>query len=429
MQKIEFTGLRDQKVRLRHEIDARIMRVLDHGQFILGPEVRDFEAALTEYCGARHAIGCANGTDALQICLMTEGIGPGDAVLVPSFTYTATAEVILVLGAEPVFVDVDIATFNMDAADLPRALTEAQSRGLRPRAIIGVDLFGLPADWVAINAFAEAHGLAVIADAAQGFGAITAQGAHVGTLARYTTTSFFPAKPLGCYGDGGAVFTDDDELAAAMRSIRVHGQGKAKYETVRVGLNSRLDTLQAAILLAKISVFREETERRNSLADYFSTQLRAHLQVPEKPAGVTSAWAQYTLRVPQRDAVQLALSEAGVPTAIYYPLPMHLQPAYAAYGRGKGSLQVSEKLSGEVLSLPMNPYCTPEQASGLWRRWSTRLSPLSLPRSSQSASSFSSTVGGKMTEGQVETLYAKITDKSAVIGLIGMGYVGLPLWR
>lgn len=362
MNKIEFTGLKVQMSRLRSQINASIAQVLDHGQFIMGPEVREFEEALTEYCGARHAIACANGTDALQICLMAEGIGPGDAVLVPSFTYTATAEVILVLGAEPVFVDVDADSFNMDAADLPRALAEAQSRGLRPRAIIGVDLFGLPADWPAINAFADTHGLTVIADAAQGFGAITAAGAHVGTLARYTTTSFFPAKPLGCYGDGGAVFTENDELAAVMRSICVHGQGKAKYETVRVGLNSRLDTLQAAILLAKISIFREETDRRNALAEYYSTHLRDHVQVPEKPAGVTSAWAQYTLRVPQRDAMQRALSEAGVPTAIYYPLPMHLQSAYAAYGGGKGSLAVSEQLSGEVLSLPMNPYCEPEEA-------------------------------------------------------------------
>ena len=362
MQKIEFTGLGPQMVRLRSQIDDNISRVLNHGQFIMGPEVREFEAALTDYCGARHAIGCANGTDALQICLMAAGIGAGDAVLVPSFTYTATAEVILVLGAEPVFVDVDADTFNMDPHDLGRAHAEAQSRGLRPRAIIGVDLFGLPADWSAINSFAAAHDLVAIADAAQAFGAINKEGQYVGTLAQYNTTSFFPAKPLGCYGDGGAIFTDDDELAAVMRSIRVHGQGKAKYETVRVGLNSRLDTLQAAILLAKIAIFREETERRNALADFYSKRLRSEVRVPEKPVGVTSAWAQYTLRVPQRDAMQRALAEAGVPTAIYYPLPMHLQPAYAAFGRGQGSLPASELLSQEVLSLPMNPYWSDDEA-------------------------------------------------------------------
>jgi UDP-2-acetamido-2-deoxy-ribo-hexuluronate aminotransferase len=362
---IPFTGLAVQAARLRETIDQNMAKVLDHGQFIMGPEVAEFEKALSAYCNAKHSIGVANGTDALQIALMALGIGAGDAVLVPSFTYTATAEVILVLGAQPVFVDVDPATFNIDPADLPRGLDEAKAKGLRPAAIIGVDLFGLPADWAAINAFAKTNGLSVIADAAQSFGAITAGGGSVGTLAELTTTSFFPAKPLGCYGDGGAIFTENDDLAVAMRSIRVHGQGKAKYETVRVGMNSRLDTLQAAVLLAKISVFREETERRNALADRYSEGLRGIVPVPEKPAGVTSAWAQYTIRVPNRDAVQKQLSEKGVPTAIYYPLPMHLQPAYQAFGKGEGSLANSEMLAREVISLPMNPYWDDQQAEAV----------------------------------------------------------------
>jgi dTDP-4-amino-4,6-dideoxygalactose transaminase len=363
MQKIEFTGLPVQAARLRSAIDRNIAAVLDHGQFIMGPEVKAFESSLSDYCGAKHAIGVANGTDALQICLMAIGVGPGDAVLVPSFTYTATAEVILVLGAEPVFVDVDPASFNLDPADLARALAEAKTRGLSAKAIIGVDLFGLPADWSAMLDFANAHALTVIADAAQSFGAVTADGRHVGTLAPLTTTSFFPAKPLGCYGDGGAVFTEDDDMAATMRSIRVHGQGKEKYETVRVGLNSRLDTIQAAVLLAKIAVFREETERRNALADFYSDHLRDVVAVPEKPAGVISAWAQYTIKVPHRDAFKKALGDQGVPTAIYYPLPMHLQPAYRQYGAGEGSLPVSEQLSRDVISLPMNPYWTPDEAA------------------------------------------------------------------
>lgn len=355
---VAFTGLEIQKQRLRDQIDQNIAAVLDHGQFIMGPEVKQFEGLLGEYCGARHNIAVANGTDALQICLMVHGIGAGDAVLVPSFTYTATAEVILVLGAQPEFVDVDPVSFNIDPADLERARLSAIAKGLKPRAIIGVDLFGLPADWAAINAYADQHDMRVIADAAQSFGAVTADGRHVGTLAQLTTTSFFPAKPLGCYGDGGAIFTDDDDLAARIRSIRVHGQGAAKYETVRIGVNSRLDTIQAAVLIAKIGIFREEVENRNRLADAYGEALAGAVAVPVKPAGVTSAWAQYTIKVDNRDAFQKELGASGIPTAVYYPLPMHLQPAYAAYGDGVGSLPVSEAMAKQVISLPMNPYWT-----------------------------------------------------------------------
>lgn len=356
---IAFTGLQIQAKRLRAQIDKNIAAVLDHQQFIMGPEVRSLEDELQKFCGAKHAIAVANGTDALQIALMAYGIGSGDAVLVPSFTYTATAEVILVLGATPIFVEVSEDSFNIDCEDLKLKIAAARERGANPKAIIAVDLFGLPADWEALNAIANAEGLALIADAAQSFGAVGASGQKVGTLAPITTTSFFPAKPLGCYGDGGAIFTDDDDLAQAMRSIRVHGQGKAKYETVRVGMNSRLDTIQAAVLLAKLEIFAEEIANRNALADAYHERLSGSVRTPKKPRDVISAWAQYTIIVPNRDQVQAQLSADGVPTAVYYPLPMHLQPAYAQYGDGLGSLPVSEKLSSEVVSLPMNPYWQP----------------------------------------------------------------------
>ncbi len=356
--KVAFTGLPAQADRLRSQIDLNIAKVLDHGQFIMGPEVAQFERKLEAFCGAKHAITVANGTDALQIALMAAKVGPGDAVYVPSFTYTATAEVILVLGARPVFVDVDPATFNIDCADLTRKIKATDRSKLTPKAIISVDLFGLPADSVALNVIAKEQGLFLISDAAQSFGAQNSAGRNVGTLAPVTTTSFFPAKPLGCYGDGGAIFTDDDDLAKAMRSIRIHGQGSAKYETVRVGMNSRLDTLQAAILLAKIDIFVEEIDNRNKLADRYSDALKDVVIVPAKPERTISAWAQYTLRVQHRDIFQGVLSAAGIPTAIYYPLPMHLQPAYREFGSGLGSLPASEQLSGEVISLPMNPYWT-----------------------------------------------------------------------
>lgn len=357
---VEFTGLTTQRERLRSTIDRNIGAVLDHGRFIMGPEVREFEEKLESFCGAKHAIGCANGTDALQIALMATGIGRGDAVLVPSFTYTATAEVILVLGATPVFVEVDGNTFNLSLEALEQAITKARADGLNPRAIMSVDLFGLPADCDAVAAIAEREDMVYISDAAQSFGARLADGRAVGTLAQITTTSFFPAKPLGCFGDGGAVFTDDDELAAAMRSIRVHGQGSAKYETVRVGMNSRLDTIQAAVLNAKIDIFAEEIANRNALADAYEKRLASIVATPKRPEGVVSAWAQYTIRVSQRDAIQAELNARRVPTAVYYPLPMHLQPAYASYGDGAGSMPLSEQLSREVLSLPMNPYWTSE---------------------------------------------------------------------
>jgi UDP-2-acetamido-2-deoxy-ribo-hexuluronate aminotransferase len=362
---MQFTGLTHQAALLREDIDKRIAKVLSHGQFIMGPEVSELETALAKRCGAKHCIAVANGTDALQIVLMAWEIGAGDAVLVPSFTYTATAEAILILGAIPIFVEIEENTFNISPDSIAKAIYAAKRRQLRPRAIIAVDLFGLPANYDALKRIAEEHDLHLMADAAQSFGAVTAEGKAVGKLAPVTTTSFFPAKPLGCYGDGGAIFADDDELATVIRSIRVHGQGREKYETVRVGMNSRLDTIQAAVLLAKLTVFSEEIANRNTLADSYSSRLANLVTVPEKPAGVTSAWAQYTIRVNDRDRVQKRLRDQQVPTAIYYPKPMHLQQAYINHGEGPGSLPISEQVSKEVLSLPMNPYYEEREAAAV----------------------------------------------------------------
>jgi len=353
---IPFVDLAAQYQSLKEEIDAGIQRVLDHGRFIMGPEVAELEAALCDFAGCKHAISCASGTDALSMALLAEGIGAGDAVFLPAFTFTASAEVVLVAGAEPVFVEVDGRSFNLDVAHLREQIEATSSEGrLVPRAIIAVDLFGLPADHAAIAAVAAEHDLLVISDAAQSFGGRIGE-ARVGTHTPVTTTSFFPAKPLGCYGDGGAVFTDDDERADVLRSIRVHGKGTGKYDIVRVGLNGRLDTLQAAILLPKLSVFARELEARERLACHYDASLSAAVTTPQRESGKRSAWAQYSVLLDERDAVQKALSEAGVPSAIYYPLPMHLQPAYQQYGRGEGSLPVSESLSKRILSLPMHPY-------------------------------------------------------------------------
>jgi len=353
---IPFVDLAAQYQSLKEEIDAGIQRVLDHGRFIMGPEVAELEAALCDFAGCKHAISCASGTDALSMALLAEGIGAGDAVFLPAFTFTASAEVVLVAGAEPVFVEVDGRSFNLDVAHLREQIEATSSEGrLVPRAIIAVDLFGLPADHAAIAAVAAEHDLLVISDAAQSFGGRIGE-ARVGTHTPVTTTSFFPAKPLGCYGDGGAVFTHDDERADVLRSIRVHGKGTGKYDIVRVGLNGRLDTLQAAILLPKLSVFARELEARERLACHYDASLSAAVTTPQRESGKRSAWAQYSVLLDERDAVQKALSEAGVPSAIYYPLPMHLQPAYQQYGRGEGSLPVSESLSKRILSLPMHPY-------------------------------------------------------------------------
>ncbi|MDP6977086.1 MAG: DegT/DnrJ/EryC1/StrS aminotransferase family protein [Myxococcota bacterium] len=356
MSNIPFVDLATQYERLKQDIDAGIQRVLEHGRFIMGPEVSELEAALCEFAGCRHAITCASGTDALSMALMAEGIGPGDAVFLPAFTFTASAEVVLLAGAEPVFVDVEPRSFNLDPGHLREQIEATTREGrLRPHAIIAVDLFGLPADHAAIADVADERDLFVIADAAQSFGGRIGE-ARVGTHAPVTATSFYPAKPLGCFGDGGAVFTDDDDRADVLRSIRTHGEGTGQHEIVRIGLNGRLDTMQAAILLPKLAVFASELEARARLADRYDQRLAGAVTTPIREAGKSSAWAQYSILLDDRDRVQQALRTAGIPSAIYYPIPMHLQPAYAAYGRGEGSLPVSEALSKRILSLPMHPY-------------------------------------------------------------------------
>jgi len=358
---IPFIDLAAQRRRLGAAIDTAVARVLGHGQFILGPEVRAFEAELAEFCGARHAVTCASGTDALVLALRALGIGPGDAVICPSFTFCATAEVAVLVGATPVFVDVDPVTFNIDVNGIAGAIDAAKAAGLTPKAIIPVDLFGLPADHVAVAAAAKAAGLHVVDDAAQGFGA-TYQNRRIGTFGQATCTSFFPAKPLGCYGDGGAVMTDDGALADVLRSLRVHGQGSDKYDNVRIGIASRLDTIQAAILSEKLKIFPDEIEARNRIAGRYAQGLRDVATVPTVPDGYSSVWAQYTIRVSggRRDALAAALKAEGIPTAIYYPIPLHRQVAYRNYPVSKAGLAVSDRIAGEVISLPMHPYLAPE---------------------------------------------------------------------
>jgi dTDP-4-amino-4,6-dideoxygalactose transaminase len=358
---IAFIDLAAQQRVIRARLDAAIARVLDHGNYIMGPEVGILEADLSAFCGAAHTIACANGTDAMVMVLMAEGIKPGDAVFVPSFTFAATAEVVAWLGATPVFVDCAAETFNMDVASLRQAIVLAGRLGLKPRAVIPVDLFGLPADYAPIEAIAAEHGLFVLCDAAQSFGA-SYKSRKVGTIGLATTTSFFPAKPLGCYGDGGAIFTQSDELASVLRSIRSHGQGGHKYDYVRIGLNGRLDTLQAAVLIEKLAIFADEIEARDRIASRYSESLGAHAIVPRTPEGLSSVWAQYTLRTPagRREAIAAALKRDGVPTAIYYPKPLHQQAAYQHFPIAGNGLPTCEKIALEVLSLPMHPYLDPQ---------------------------------------------------------------------
>lgn len=354
---IPFIDLAAQRRRLGTAIDDAVLKVMNHCQFILGPEVRTFEAELAAFAGTKHAVTCASGTDALVLALRAFGIGPGDAVICPSFTFCATAEVAALVGATPVFVDVDPATFNIKAADIAGAVETARELGLKPKVVIPVDLFGLAADHGAVAAAARAHDLLVLDDAAQGFGA-TYNNRRIGSFGHATATSFFPAKPLGCYGDGGAVLTDDDNLADLMRSVRMHGQGSDRYDNVRIGLASRLDTIQAAVLSEKLKIFPEEIEARDRVARRYAEGLQAVVAVPTVPAGMTSVWAQYTIRLKpgKRDDFAAALKAEGIPTAIYYPIPLHRQQAYKHYPVGKGGVAVSEALAQEVISLPMHPY-------------------------------------------------------------------------
>jgi dTDP-4-amino-4,6-dideoxygalactose transaminase len=360
---IPFIDVAAQRRRLGGAVDDAVARVLGHCQFILGPEVRVFEAELAKFSGAKHAVTCASGTDALVLALRARGIGPGDAVICPSFTFCATAEVAALVGATPVFIDVDAATFNIDTSKIPGAIAAAKNAGLTPKAIIPVDLFGLPADHAAVAAAAKAEGLFILDDAAQAFGA-TFNNRRLGSFGDMTATSFFPAKPLGCYGDGGAVMTDDDAMADVLRSLRMHGQGSDRYDNVRIGLASRLDTMQAAILIEKLKIFPDEIEARDRVARRYSEGLAGVAITPTVPAGSMSVWAQYTIRVPagRRDGLAAALKAEGIPTAIYYPIPLHRQQAYKHYPVGEGGVAVSERLAGEVISLPMHAYLdTPTQ--------------------------------------------------------------------
>jgi dTDP-4-amino-4,6-dideoxygalactose transaminase len=351
---VQFIDLAAQQRPIRERIDAAIARVLDHGRYIMGPEVAQLEEALATWAGVPHVVSCASGTDALVLALLARGVGPGDAVCVPSFTFAATAEAVALLGATPYFVEVDPRSFNLDPERLEAAMA-SPPEGHRVVGVIPVDLFGQPADHAAVAGVAARHGAWVVADAAQSFGA-TRDDVPVGALAPLSTTSFFPAKPLGCYGDGGAVFATSDSDAAVLRSLRVHGSGEHKYDNTRIGINGRLDTVQAAILLEKLAVFPDELVARDRVARTYSAALADVAEVPRLDAGATSAWAQYTVSVPDRDAVVARMAEAGVPTAVYYPRPLHRQTAYAGFPVAPGGLDVSEDLSARVLSLPMHPY-------------------------------------------------------------------------
>ena len=378
---IPFIDLKSQFARIQTDVEAAMLAVVRSGQFILGPEVAKLEARLADYVGTKHCISCASGTDALVMALMAKGVGPGDAVFTVPFTFMASAEAIATVGATPIFVDVEANSFNMDTAALSRAiealakvdpsihplprLSEDELKALKPKGVIAVDLFGLTADYVAINAIAAANDLFVIEDAAQSFGA-SANNARSGSLAEIACTSFFPAKPLGCYGDGGAIFVNDDALDNILRSIRVHGQGDDKYENVRMGITGRLDAVQAAVLLTKLDIFDDEiAERQRVAAGYAAALANEGIDViaPVIPAHHTSAWAQYTVTARDaaaRTAFQQRLSAMGIPTMIYYPKALHMQKAFANLGYQAGDFAVSEDLAGRVFSLPMHPYLADE---------------------------------------------------------------------
>ena len=369
---MDFIDLKAQQKRIKAQLDANIQKVLAHGQYIMGPEVGELEARLSAYVGVKHALCCASGTDALLMALMTLGIGPGDAVFTTPFTFIATAEVISILGATPVFVDIDTGTYNIDPAKLGQAISALKAgdpslhplprtgAGLSPRAVIPVDLFGLPADYDAVNKIAGDHGLVVVEDAAQSFGAVY-KGRKTCSFGKIACTSFFPAKPLGCYGDGGMCFTDDDDLAAVLDSLRIHGKGSHKYDNARIGINGRLDTLQAAILLAKFAIFPEEIELRQVVAGRYSSFLApdSSIVAPRVPDGLKSVWAQYSILASSgagRAGLMDKLGAAGIPTAIYYPKPLHLQTAFAGLGYKPGDFPASEDVANRIFSLPMHPY-------------------------------------------------------------------------
>jgi dTDP-4-amino-4,6-dideoxygalactose transaminase len=366
---IPFIDLGQQRQRIGAAIESAVLKVINHGAYIMGPEVRTFEADMTAFAGSKHCLSCANGTDAIELILLGLGVGKGDAVFVPTFTFVATAEVVPMTGAEPVFVDIDAQTYNIDVEKLDATIEAVKKEGrLKPAAIIAVDLFGQPADYPALAKIAQKHGLPLISDAAQGFGG-TIDGRQSLEWCVATATSFYPAKPLGCYGDGGAVVTNDDALMDRMISYRVHGgataadvaahkfEHEAKYLNVRIGMNSRLDSIQAAVLIEKLRIFGEEIDLRQKVAARYNELLEGKvLSVPYVKDGYISTWAQYTIEHENRDGLQAHLRNAGVPTAVYYPIPLHRQPGYAAFNAGGCDLSVAEAKAKSVISLPFSPY-------------------------------------------------------------------------
>jgi len=359
---VPFLDLKAQQARIAQDLRRRLDAVLAHCQFILGPEVAELEQALAAFCGAAHCVSVSSGTDALQIALMAESVGPGDAVFLPAFTYTATAEVPLLLGATPVFVDVDPKTFQIDPDHLASRIAQVRSAGkLRPRALIGVDLFGQPADWPALRALAQDSDIFTLDDCAQSFGAAL-HGERLGRAADATAVSFFPSKPLGGYGDGGALFTESADRAALYRSLRTHGEGTTRYEVLRTGMNGRLDTLQAAVLLSKLTVFEDELLARERIARVYDSRLGNTVKIPARVPDSASAWAIYAILLPDtaaRERMQAGLKAAGVPSAIYYPKPLHHQPAYRDAHDGS-ALPVAEDVSTRILALPLHPELTEE---------------------------------------------------------------------
>ena len=356
--RIQFVDLEAQRRRLSNGLLAAMTAVIERGNFIFGAEVAELEQKLAAHCGMAHAVTCANGTDALMLALRAHGVEPGDAVIVPSFTFAATASAVAHIGAVPIFIDVLRDSFNIDSSQIGKGAALARSLGLSPRFVIAVDLFGCPAQYDEICAESDRQGLMVLVDAAQSFGA-TYRGRSSMSFGAIGATSFFPSKPLGCYGDGGAVFTNDAPTAQLLRSLRCHGQGAHKYENVRLGWNSRLDTLQAAVLLQKLSIFADEMRARERIARLYAALLGEGVTAPTIPADMVSSWAQYTITLSNRDRTAADLQQAGIPTAVYYPVPLHKQPAFANYPR-LDDLSRSEWLSAHVLSLPMHPYLTEE---------------------------------------------------------------------
>ncbi len=365
---MQFIDLNKQQARIERSLKDRINAVLSHGKYIMGPEVSELEEKLADFTKAKYCVSCSSGTDALLMSLMSLNIGPGDAVFTSPFTFIATAEVISLLGATPVFVDIDPDTYNIDPTKLNEAV-ENLNKGkkaspgtpdnLKVKGVIPVDLFGLPADYDAIDEICQRQGLVVIEDAAQSFGG-TYKGKAVGNLGMVSATSFFPAKPLGCYGDGGALFTDDESIKQQLLSIRVHGKGSDKYDNIRIGLNARIDTLQAAILLAKLEIFPDEVQRRQEVAERYTQALKNKVKTPVIPKDSLSAWAQYSILSDDREGLMTSLKEAGIPSAVYYPKPLHLQQAFSYLQYPEGSCPVSESVSKQICSLPMHPYLEKE---------------------------------------------------------------------